>query len=157
MNSLFDVYPDTNKKDKTESIGKLRKILQWIEGLPVSKLPYVEMGFDSLDQDMIDKLADHSDYVKANYGSINLNVKSVEQLNLAAVYQEQFPYWTGPQSDKGKVEDFRVGNRVMNMNSTMRQYIPFGARGIVVGKTDSKLIVMFDDQFLHGGNIYGHC
>jgi len=45
----------------------------------------------------------------------------------------------------------------MNLNSTMRQYIPFGARGIVVGKTDSKLIVMFDDQFLHGGNIYGHC
>jgi len=75
MNSLFDVYPNTDKKDKTESIGKLRKVLLWIEGLPVSKLPYVEMGFDSLDQDMIDKLADHSDYVKANYGSINLNVK----------------------------------------------------------------------------------
>jgi len=45
----------------------------------------------------------------------------------------------------------------MNLNSTKRQYIPFGARGIVVGKTDSKLIVMFDDQFLHGNDIYGHC
>lgn len=31
MNSLFDIYPDTDKKDKTESIGKLRKVLQWIE------------------------------------------------------------------------------------------------------------------------------
>jgi len=27
----------------------------------------------------------------------------------------------------------------------MRQYIPFGARGTVVGKTEAKLIVMFDE------------
>lgn len=45
----------------------------------------------------------------------------------------------------------------MNLNSTLRQYIPFGLRGTVVGKTESKVIVMFDEQFLHGGNIYGHC
>ena len=45
----------------------------------------------------------------------------------------------------------------MNLNSTLRQYVPFGLRGTVVGKTESKVIVMFDEQFLHGGNIYGHC
>jgi hypothetical protein len=64
MNSLFDVYPDTDKKDKSASISKLREVLNWIEQLPVSNLPYVEMGFDSLEQDLIDKLAEHSDYVK---------------------------------------------------------------------------------------------
>jgi hypothetical protein len=55
------------------------------------------------------------------------------------------------------VADFRVGNRVMNVNSTRRQYIPFGARGTVVGKTEEKIIVLFDEQFLQGTNIYGHC
>ena len=45
----------------------------------------------------------------------------------------------------------------MNLNSTLRQFIPFGARGSVVGKTESTLIVLFDDQFLHGNSIYGHC
>ena len=55
------------------------------------------------------------------------------------------------------VNDFRVGNRVMNLNSTLRQYIPFGVRGSVVGKTESTLIVLFDEQFLHGNSIYGHC
>jgi len=73
------------------------------------------------------------------------------------VYQESFPFWHGPYYEKNRVDDFRVGNRVMNLNSTMRQYIPFGARGTVVGKTESKLIVMFDDQFIHGNDIYGHC
>lgn len=45
----------------------------------------------------------------------------------------------------------------MNINSSLRIYIPFGLRGTVVGKTESKVIVMFDSQFLNGNNIYGHC
>lgn len=39
----------------------------------------------------------------------------------------------------------------------MRHYVPFGARGTVIGKTESKIIVMFDEQFLHGNTIYHHC
>lgn len=39
----------------------------------------------------------------------------------------------------------------------MREYIPFGMRGTVVGKTNDKVIVMFDEQFLQGNSIYGHC
>lgn len=49
MNSLFDLYPNMGKKEKSLYIEKLRKILAWIESLPISKLPYVEMGFDALD------------------------------------------------------------------------------------------------------------
>lgn len=49
MNTLFDLYPNMNKKEKSIYIEKLRKILAWIESLPISKLPYVEMGFDALD------------------------------------------------------------------------------------------------------------
>ena len=45
----------------------------------------------------------------------------------------------------------------MNLNSRKRKFIPFGLRGTVIGKTDEKVIVMFDEQFLHGNNVYGHC
>jgi hypothetical protein len=55
------------------------------------------------------------------------------------------------------VDDFRLGNRVMNLNSTLRQFIPFGARGTVIGKTEQQVIVMFDNQILHGSTIYGKC
>lgn len=73
------------------------------------------------------------------------------------LFQESFPFWSGPFLQPSTVHDFRVGNRVMCLNSTLRQYIPFGARGTVVGKTESKLIVMLDEQFLHGNDIFGHC
>jgi hypothetical protein len=33
----------------------------------------------------------------------------------------------------------------MNINSTRREYIPFGFRGTVVGKTNDKIIVIFDE------------
>lgn len=45
----------------------------------------------------------------------------------------------------------------MNINSTKREYVPFGLRGTVVGKTNEKVIILFDEQFLTGNNIYGHC
>jgi len=48
MNAISDLYP--NRKDKAENIKKLREILNWIESLPIAKLPYVEMGFNALDQ-----------------------------------------------------------------------------------------------------------
>lgn len=63
MNSLFDIYPECDKKDKQPWIDKLRETLTWIESLPLSKLPYVEMGFDSLESSLIEKLADHSKYI----------------------------------------------------------------------------------------------
>lgn len=159
MNTLWDIYPEIDKKEKDRQpwIDKLRGMLNWIEGLPLSKLPYVEMGFDSLDSSIIEKLANHSKYIQSSYGSIDLKVNPTETVQLSAIYQEQFPYWYGYKGNPDTVNDFRVGNRVMNLNSTQRQFIPFGARGSVVGKTESTLIVMFDDQFLHGNSIYGHC
>jgi hypothetical protein len=75
MNSLFDIYPDLTKKEKTEAITRLRKILTWIEELPVSKLPYVEMGFDTLDCDLITKLQNHNEHFLKNYGTVDLDVK----------------------------------------------------------------------------------
>ena len=60
------------------------------------------------------------------------------------IYQEQFPFWTRPFEEK-QVADYRVGDRVMNVNSTKRDYVPFGIRGTVVGKTNEKVIVLFDD------------
>lgn len=45
----------------------------------------------------------------------------------------------------------------MNINSSTRDYIPFGLRGTVVGKTNDKVIVLFDEQYLAGSALNGHC
>lgn len=58
---------------------------------------------------------------------------------------------------KKAMDYFTLGSRVMNINSTLRQFIPFGLRGTVIGKTESRILVMFDEQFLAGTNLFGHC
>jgi hypothetical protein len=52
---------------------------------------------------------------------------------------------------------FTMGSRVMNLNSTMKSFIPFGLKGTVIGKTESKILVVFDEQFLNGTTLFGHC
>ena len=83
-------------------------------------------------------------------------MKETEFLKPWQFFSERFPYWTSPFGPR-TTQDFKVGQRVINMNSVMRQYIPFGLRGTVIGKTEEKVMVMFDEQFIGGQNIYGQC
>jgi hypothetical protein len=50
------LFPEIDRKEKEKAIKKIKAICQWIENLPLSKLPYVEMGFDALDVELINKL-----------------------------------------------------------------------------------------------------
>ena len=156
MNSLFDLYPTLKQTGKNEAIENIKKIAKYIESLPISNLPYVEMGFDALDHVLIQRLTEHTDYVKNNYDTINLKVPKVLQMPVCFIYQEMFPLWFAPQRRPNTVHNFKVGNRVMNIYSAGRKYIPFGARGTCVGKTEDTIIVIFDEQTLHCNTVYGH-
>jgi hypothetical protein len=137
--------------------------LKWLESLPTSSLPYIEMGFDALNPSFINQLNTHRETVQNDYKSVNLKVKEVEGFKSHQVFVERFPYWCPPYNmfeneEYHKLPDmFRVGDRVMNLNSTERQYVPFGLRGTVIGYTNNKVLVMFDKQFIGGGNLYNQC
>ena len=83
-------------------------------------------------------------------------MKTKETLQLHEVFAEYFPFWTGPYVEKEN-DVFKVGDRVLNIYSKTRYYIPFGLRGSVIGHTDDKVLVVFDKPFIGGTNIYGHC
>lgn len=72
MHSLKDTFPTL---DKEAAIERIKCITGWIEKLPVSKLPYVEMGFDALDSTLIEGLKNHNNYIQRNYGTVDLKVK----------------------------------------------------------------------------------
>lgn len=59
---------------------RIKEILQWIESLPISNLPYVEMGFDALDPKIIASLNAHRQHIKDNFENITLSVKETEFL-----------------------------------------------------------------------------
>ena len=52
MPDLKDLFGSADEA----SIAKLKEILKWIEQLPISSIPFVEMGFDTLDPEIIDSL-----------------------------------------------------------------------------------------------------
>ena len=57
MNNLKDLFKGV---DEIEATRKIKEIANWIENLPISNLPYVEMGFDALATDLIERLDNHS-------------------------------------------------------------------------------------------------
>ena len=71
MNTLKDLFKGV---DETTATAKIKEIANWIENQPISNLPYVEMGFDALATDLIDKLDAHNSTVKSQYKNIQLNV-----------------------------------------------------------------------------------
>ena len=78
------------------AVNRVLEILSWLESLPISSLPYVEMGFDALDPKIIASLNNHRQNVKENFNSIKLQVKQTEILKPWQFLAERFPYWTSP-------------------------------------------------------------
>lgn len=128
----------------------------WIDALPVSHLPFVEMGFDALTPDMIKSMNEHRETMKKESQNCNLVTRPVEWAKTSQVFVEKFPFWASPYPE-AELSKYHVGDRVININSTMRNYIPFGLRGTIIGKTQKQVMVCFDEQFLQGSDIDGHC
>lgn len=86
LHTLADIYPDMGKDQKPEMIKKLKSMLGWIERLPLSKLPYVEMGFDALDINLVKKLQDHSEHVSKFYKTVDLKVQETETMKFINIF-----------------------------------------------------------------------
>jgi hypothetical protein len=54
-------------KEDLAAVSRVKEILSWIESLPISSLPYVEMGFDALDPMIIESLNIQRQNIKLNY------------------------------------------------------------------------------------------
>lgn len=79
---MKDVFP---MDDPDIQIEKIKTVTNWIESLPISKLPYVEMGFDALDEIAISKLNDMFETVKASQQQ-PLKCNETELLSLNDVF-----------------------------------------------------------------------
>lgn len=55
MPSIRDVFG----AEDSNAVGKIKEITKWIEQLPISSLPFVDMGFDTLETSMISSINDH--------------------------------------------------------------------------------------------------
>jgi hypothetical protein len=53
--------------EDSNAVGRLKEIGRWIEALPISSLPFVDMGFDTLETSMITSINDSRVNIEQNY------------------------------------------------------------------------------------------
>eukprot|EP00353_Schmidingerella_taraikaensis_P002368 CAMPEP_0185599540 /NCGR_PEP_ID=MMETSP0434-20130131/82781_1 /TAXON_ID=626734 ORGANISM="Favella taraikaensis, Strain Fe Narragansett Bay" /NCGR_SAMPLE_ID=MMETSP0434 /ASSEMBLY_ACC=CAM_ASM_000379 /LENGTH=68 /DNA_ID=CAMNT_0028228991 /DNA_START=1387 /DNA_END=1593 /DNA_ORIENTATION=- len=58
--------------EDSNSVGKLREITKWVEALPISSLPFVDMGFDTLDSNLIQKINSQRLQVESSFNNVHL-------------------------------------------------------------------------------------
>lgn len=68
MPSIKDVFG----AEDSNAVGKIKEVTKWIESLPISSLPFVDMGFDTLDTSMIASINDMRVDIEENYNNVNL-------------------------------------------------------------------------------------
>jgi len=68
MPSIRDVFG----AEDSNTVGKLKEVTRWIEALPISSLPFVDMGFDTLDTSMIGSINNMRKDIEENYNNVNL-------------------------------------------------------------------------------------
>ncbi len=85
LSTARDLLPEM---EPIEAVAKIKTITGWLEGLPLSKLPYVQMGFNALAHDLIQQLDKNQNIVKENYQTIKLKCRSHEFLMDYEVFQE---------------------------------------------------------------------
>ena len=143
MPDIRDIFDNQD----AAAVNRVKEIGKWLNSLPVSELPFVDIGFDTLETDMIQAINQQRDDIENNFNNVNLNLRQTEIIPSKFLYMERFPFWASafPENDASK---FKVGDRVMNLCSIKRAFVPFGIRGTVVGKTEQKVVVMYDEQFI---------
>ena len=113
VNKLKDLYG----AEDAATVSKVNSILAWIESLPISQLPYVDMGFDSLDSKVIETLNQTRKDIQTDFAKVSLKVQQVESFKPHMIFAERYPYWSAPFNHRD-ARDFKTGDRVMNLNST---------------------------------------
>ena len=143
LKSMPDLKDVIGSNDE-QAIEKVRKISRWLTGLPMADLPFVDIGFDTLDRQTIEHITKKREQIRETFQPIDMPVKNSETIGGKVLFAERFAFWS-PLHLENKVDMFKMGHRVINLFSQGRNYRPFGARGTVVGKTKEHVIVMFDE------------
>jgi len=81
--------------------------------------------------------------------------ENIEGVKNEEIYVETYPFWSG--HSKQGIWDFNYGDRIVNINTSKKNFVNFGEIGTVIGFTQNELIVLFDHENLSLTNLYERC
>ena len=151
MNTIEDAMPFIETEE--ERLKELKKLTDWLNGWELSKRSFVPAGFRFLSTEARDEIDKAITEMK---GIVTSKIPhDLTKVDPRLMFSEVYPFWCSPY--KLSVKDFRFGDRVANINTTKRKYIPFGELGTVVGTTLDGIIVRFDEPYVSLTDVHDTC
>ncbi len=140
------VFPNEADPDQAA-----KELFAWVRSLPLSKLPFVPMGAQVINQTVHEQISQKL-----------LTESDVKRVMLETtrdpldILVERYPFWIRPFGAKS-INDFRPGDRVICIRTCGLNYVPFGCAGTVVGMQGRRVLVDFDQQMVTGTSFCGMC
>jgi 5'-3' exoribonuclease 1 len=151
MNTLEDAMPFFESDE--ERLEELKRLTDWIAGCELSSRSFVPAGFRFLSTEARNDIEEALvDMKKEEQAAIPSELIKVDP---RTIFAEMFPFWCPPVPLTNK--NFRFGDRVININTTNRKYIPFGEIGTVIGLTLDGVIVRFDEPNVSLTDVHDTC
>jgi hypothetical protein len=151
MNTLEDAMPFIETEE--ERLAEVKRLTDWLSGCELANRSFVPAGFRFLSLEIRKNIEDELNELKAKE---NLEVPSeLTRVDPRSMFSELFPFWSSPFI--ASVKDHRFGDRVANINTTKRKFIPFGSIGTVIGSTLDSVIVRFDEPNVALTDVHDTC
>lgn len=151
MNTLEDALPflDTDEKRMLE----LKRLTDWLANCELANRSFVPAGFRFLSSEARSQIEEEL-FNKKKEKQAEIPTE-LSRSDPRIMFSEVFPFWCAPYPST--VHDFRFGDRVANINTTRRKYIPFGDIGTVIGTTLDAVIVRFDEPNVSLTDVHDTC
>jgi 5'-3' exonuclease len=151
MNTLEDAMPFIETHE--ERLLELKRLTDWLDGCELSNRSFVPAGFRFISKNARDAIEDKLAELKQKEGK---EIPALlEKVDPRSLFSEQFPFWTPPYHLQ--VKNFRFGDRVINIDTQKRKYVPFGEIGTVIGQTIDGVIVRFDEPNVTLTDVHDTC
>ena len=151
FNKLEDAMPFFETEE--ERMKELQKLTDWLDNCELSNRSFVPAGFRFLSNEARKQIEETLKKKKAiKQEKIPSEFVKVDP---RTIFTEMFPFWTSPFITT--IKDFAFGDRVANIDTSKRKYIPFGDIGTVVGHTLDSVIIRFDEPNVSLTDVHNTC
>lgn len=154
QNFIEDLLPF--EEDPDERIRLLEEASAWIESNEFINEKFVPAGFQFMDLDIVNEIDSKLTEMKVQSETTPQKTPSlIEGVQNRFIFAETWPYWTSPF--KTGIYDFDFGDRIVNVNTSKKNFVGFGEFGTVIGFTNSEVVILFDNQNISLSNVYDRC
>jgi len=151
LNKLEDAMPFFETDE--ERMEELKRLTDWLENCELSNRSFVPAGFrflsiearSQIEKALVEKKEEKQEKIPCDFTMVDPRT----------IFIEMFPFWSSPFEISK--DDFKFGDRIANINTSKRKYIPFGEIGTVVGHTLDSVIIRFDEPNVVLTDVHNTC